>query len=68
MRMLKETLFSLAPFAFPAGCFSAGCSCEWLCSLLGSPGCITVATVVAAVIFSVLAFANTLRGLGAIRD
>jgi hypothetical protein len=66
--MLKETLVSIAPFAFPAGCFSAGCSCEWMCSLLGAPGCVAAAGVAAAVIFSMLALANTLRGLGAIRD
>ena len=66
--MFKEALVSIAPFAFPASCFSAGCSCEWLCSLLGAPGCVAAAGMLAAVIFSMLALANTLRGLDALRD
>ena len=66
--MFKETLVSIAPFAYPAGCFSAGCSCEWLCSLLGPAGCIGAAGVLAAVIFSMLALASALCGLSAIRD
>ena len=66
--MFKEALVSVAPFAFPASCFSTGCSCEWMCSLLGAPGCVAAAGMLAALIFSMLAFANVLRGLGAIRD
>lgn len=66
--MFKETLVSIAPFALPASCFSAGCSCEWLCSLLGAPGCVAAAGMLAAVIFSMLALTNALRRLGVIRD
>lgn len=66
--MLKESLISLAPLAFPASCFAAGCSCESVCNRFGAAGCISLAAVSAAVLFLALALVDQLRSLDAIRD
>ena len=66
--MLKEILLSVAPFAYPAACFSAGCTCEWLCNSLGAAGCVGIAAAGAAALFASLALVNQLRSLDAVRN
>jgi len=66
--MLKTALFSMTPLYLPASCWTAGCECASLCSVLNAAAYVTVAGLAAAGIFAALSFFNAFRGLNAIRD
>ena len=66
--MAPIVLVSAAPFVLPLSCWSAGCTCAWLCAQAGATACVGVAGLAATALFAGLAFLREFASLGALRD